>query len=262
VKITTNERNHVVNQQTIDKLNSMRLLGLAAEYQRQTDNASQYGPLSFDERLGFLIDQEWESRQNRRLLARLRWARLKQQASVEEIDYTHARALDRTQMRQLARCEWIRQKENLLVVGPTGTGKTYIACALANQACREGFNAMYTRLPNLLADIETARAERKYRTFMKRLSRTNLLVIDDWGLSPLGDTERRDILEVLEERYDIGSVLIASQIPVKSWHALMGDATLADAILDRLVHNAHRIEMKGESMRKMKKGLQPEKAAK
>lgn len=252
----------MINQQTIDKLNAMRLLGLAAEYERQASNPREYSALSFDERLALLIDHEYESRENRRLLSRLRWARMKQPASVEEIDYTQPRGLERTQVRQLSRCDWVRRKENLIVVGPTGAGKTYIACALAAQACREGFSAMYTRLPNLLADIETARAERKYRTFMRRITRTNLLVIDDWGLAPIGDTERRDILEVLEERYDLGAVLIASQIPVKAWHALMGEATLADAILDRLVHNAHRIEMKGESMRKTKRGLQVEKPAK
>ena len=244
-----------MDQQTIDRLHRMRMTGFAEELQRQGEQDAEYRQMQFEERVAFLVEQEWLHRENRRLSGRLRAAKLKQAASMEEIDYTHPRGLNRTAARQLARCDWVRQKENVLIIGPTGVGKTYLACALANQACREGHTTLYTRLPRLLSDIEDARAEGTYPKMMRKLSRVGVLVIDDWGLAPLGDRQRRDILEVLEERWDIGSVVVTSQLPVKDWHALMGDATLADAILDRLVHNAHRLELEGESMRKMKKGL-------
>lgn len=247
----------MLHQPTLDKLTQMKLLGFVEELRRQEDQSAHYAEMSFEERLGYLVEEEWLARESRRLSQRLRRAKLKQPASLEDLDYSAPRGLDRTAMRELARCGWLRDKQNILVTGPTGVGKTYVACALANQACREGYTALYTRLPRLLADIDLARTDGSYPNLMRRIGKASLLVIDDWGLAPLGDQERRDVLEVLEERYDCGSVVITSQLPVSTWHGLMGDATLADAILDRLVHNAHRIAFKekAESMRKTKNGL-------
>lgn len=247
----------MLHQPTIDKLLQLRLAGFADELRRQAEQPNHYLAMSFEERLAHLVEHEWLTRENRRLAARLRHAKIKQSACVEDIDYHVPRGLDRAHVRELARCNWVREKQNLLVTGPAGAGKSYLASALTNQACRSGFTAYYTRLPRLLADIELARTDGTYRNLMRRLGKVNVLVLDDWGLAPLGDTERRDVLEVLEERYGVGSIIVTSQLPVKSWHGLMGDATLADAILDRLIHNAHRIEFKPntESMRKIKTGL-------
>lgn len=251
----------MLNQQTIDQLHRMRLGAFADELKHQAEKPEDYAAMSFEERLAFLVEQQWLARENKSLAQRLQRAKLRQPACLEDINYHHPRGLDRNTVRQLARCTWVREKENILVIGKTGLGKSYLACALANQACREGFTALYTRLPRLLAEIDLARANGTYPNVMRRIAKVRVLVIDDWGLAPLGDVERRDVLELLEDRYDQGSVVITSQLPVKSWHALVGDATLADAILDRIVHNSHRINLEGETMRKpenKKKGLKKE----
>ena len=238
----------------MDKLNRMKLLGLALALKRQHAESGQYAGLPFDERFGLLIDEEWTHRENRKLSQRLRNAKLKQQACIEDIDYQHPRGLVRADIKQLARCQWVG-KQNVIITGATGVGKSYLACALGNQACRESYGVLYHRVPRLLSDVGTARADGSYRNLMRKLGRADVLILDDWGLAPLGDAERRDLLEVLEERYAHGSLILTSQLPVKSWHGLIGDATLADAILDRIVHHAHRIELKGESMRKSMKNL-------
>lgn len=240
----------------------MRFGAFADELKHQAEKPGEYASMSFDERLAFLVEQQWLARENKRLSQRLQRAKLRQAACLEDIDYHHPRGLDRNSVRELARCAWVREKENILIVGKTGLGKSYLACALANQACREGFTALYTRLPKLMAEIDLARTNGTYPNVMRRLAKVRVLIIDDWGLSPFGDQERRDVLEILEDRYDQGSVIITSQLPISSWHALVGDATLADAILDRIVHNSHKIIFgDGETLRKpehRKKRLQKE----
>lgn len=174
---------------------------------------------------------------------------------MEDIDYRHPRGLDKAQMLKLAECQWIKEHQNLIITGPTGIGKTWLACALAHKACREGYSALYTRLPRLLQDIGISKGDGRYPKLMKDLAKTDLLILDDWGLSPLKGDQLRDLLEVLEDRHGLRSTLVTSQLPVDNWHDYLGDPTLADAILDRLIHNAHRIPLRGESMRKQKESL-------
>lgn len=206
--------------------------------------------LSFEERLAMIVDREWLFRENRRLTRRLKAARLKQQAAVEDIDFRQPRGLDKSVMLTLSNCQWIRNHQNVIITGPTGIGKSYLAEALAQKACREGFTALYYRSPRIFRDLAIARGDGNYSKLLIRLAKTELLVVDDWGLSSLTDAERRDFLEVMEDRHGIRSTIITSQYPVAKWHELIGEPTLADAILDRIVHNAHKIVLKGESMRK------------
>ena len=198
-----------------------------------------------------LVDRELTAREDRRLKTRLRTARLRQQAAIEDLDYRHPRGLDKSLMRELAGCQWIKQHLNLLITGPTGVGKTWIACAIAHKACRSDFTAQYRRLSRLFDELSYAHGDGRYPQLMKKLARTDLLVLDDWGLAKLTAPQRRDLLEVLDDRHDRRSTLITSQLPVDHWHKIICDPTLADAILDRLVHNAYRITLKGESMRKL-----------
>ena len=237
---------------TLTKLYELKLLGMAKAYQEQ-DNISDIGTLSFEERLGLLVDQEQTQRQNRRLTSRLKTAKLRQNACIEDIDLRYERGLEKALLLQLSSCEWIKDHHNVLVTGPTGIGKSYIACALAHSACREGYKSLYVRLPRLLEDMGIARADGRYNKLLITLSRTDLLVLDDFGLSKLTDHNCRDLLEIIEDRYGLKSTIIASQLPIKSWHDAMLDPTLADAILDRLVHNAYKINLNGESMRKQRK---------
>ena len=197
-----------------------------------------------------IVAREWLFRENRRLTRRLKEARLKQQAAVEDIDFRQPRGLDKSVMLTLSTCQWIRNHQNVIITGPTGIGKSYLAEALAQKACREGFTALYYRSPRLFRDLAIARGDGNYSKFLIKLAKTDLLVVDDWGLSSLTDAERRDFLEVMEDRHGIRSTVITSQYPVAKWHELIGEPTLADAILDRIVHNAHKIVLKGESMRK------------
>jgi DNA replication protein DnaC len=237
---------------TIETLKSLKLHGLleALEEQQQTPAAQA---LSFEERIALLVDRERLWRENQRRTRLLRGARLKvAAASVEDIDYKAARGLDKRQIATLATGEWIRRGQNLLITGATGSGKTWIGCALAQQACRQGSSVLYWRVPRLIEELRIAHGDGSYIKFLKTLSKAALIVLDDWGLTALTAQDRADILEILDDRVNTGSTLIASQLPVDAWHTYLGEPTLADAILDRLVHHSHRIELKvpGESMRK------------
>jgi len=238
---------------TLDKLQAMKLTGMQRALIHQMDMP---GPeaLSFDERFGMLVDAEYTERENRRMASRLKRARLRQTATVEDIDYRHPRGLDKSLMRSLAGCDWVQKRHNLIITGPTGAGKSYLACALGNQACRQGYRVQYFRAARLFTELAIARADGRYEKLLRALAKSQLLVLDDWATAPLTDEQRRDLFEVIEDRYDCGSTLIAAQMPAKHWHEIIGEPTLADAILDRLVHNAYTITLKGESMRKKRTG--------
>jgi DNA replication protein DnaC len=242
----------MLNEQTFDKLYAMKLFGMTEGFKEQLEQPS-FHDLSFEERLGILVDRQWTWKENKRLKRLLQEAKLKLQACIEDIDYRTPRGLEKSAILSLASCNWIRNHQNLLLSGPTGVGKTFIACAFAQRACREGLRTLYSRSPQFFYQVALARADGSYATLMKRLAKTHLLVIDDLGLAPLTDTERRDLLEVIEDRSGSGSTLVTSQLPIENWHDHIGDPTIADAILDRLIHNAHRIQMKGGSMRKKQK---------
>jgi DNA replication protein DnaC len=236
-------------EQTLDKMNAMKLSGMA-EALRQQRGSPEHTKLSFDERLGLLVDAEWTAREQRKLSKRLRAAKLRYQASVENIDFKHPRGLDRQQVLSLANGGYVQNRHNLVITGPTGVGKSYLACAFVERACRLGYKATYVRLPRLLQQLAVGRGDGSYARVLDRLSRLDLLAIDDWLLAPLRDTERRDLVEVVEDRSERVSTLIASQLKTKDWHASIGDPNLADAICDRLLHNAHRLELKGPSKRR------------
>jgi DNA replication protein DnaC len=241
-------------QQTLEKLSQMRLHTIADALRDQLQQPSLQ-ELSFEERIAMLVDREWIARENRKLQSRLKAARLKQQASVEDIDFRHPRGLDKSVMLTLSNCNWIRNHQNVIITGQTGIGKSYLGEALAQKACREGFTALYYRVPRLFRDMAIARGDGSYGKLLGKIAKTDLLVVDDWGLSPLNDAERRDFLEIMEDRHGIRSTVITSQYPVAKWHELIGEPTLADAILDRIIHNAHKIILKGESLRKTKAKL-------
>lgn len=234
---------------TLDKLRALKLTGMLRAYQNQLESAQADG-LTFDERLAMLIDGESIEQENRRAKCRLTKAKLRQPACIEDIDFRQSRGLDKSLMRSLADCQWIRQHHNCIITGPTGVGKSYLVCALGNKACREGYSARYFRASRLFQELATARGVGRYDQALRSLARIDLLIIDDWGTSCLTDEQRRDLFEVMEDRYDRRSTLIAAQLPAKHWHETIGDPTLADAILDRLIHNAYTINLKGESMRK------------
>jgi DNA replication protein DnaC len=236
---------------TLDKLQALRLTGMAKALEEQLQMTG-LEELSFVERLGLLVDREMTDRENRRLKDRLAKARFRQAAAVEDVDLRTPRGLDRSQFLALCSCQWVTQHLNVLITGPTGAGKSFLACALAQKACREGFTALYHRLPRLLSELSTARADGRYPKLLSSLARTDVLVLDDWGLHPLTDSHRRDLLEILEDRYGNRSTVVTSQLPITAWHDAIGDATLADAMLDRLVHNAYELQLKGESRRKSK----------
>ena len=238
----------------LDKLQALRFTGMLTALQEQL-NTADIDQLSFEERLGLLIEREMIERENRRLKTRLSKAKLRINACVEDVDFRHKRALDKPFFLQLADCQWIKQAHNVIMLGPTGVGKTYLACALAQKACRQGFTARYWRLPRLLQELAIAKGDGRYEKLLKAIAKTDLLVIDDWGLSKLIKEQRHDLLEIFEDRYGLRSTLIAGQLPVEHWHEIIGEPTLADAILDRLVHNAYKFELKGGSMRKTKSKL-------
>ncbi len=240
----------MLHQQTIEKLHTMRLRGMAEAFRAQPQQTG-ITELSFEERFALLVDQQWNWRQNRALARRLEKAKLRHRACVEDIDFRHPRGLDRTLMRSFTQdSSWVRQHQNIFLIGKCGVGKSFLACALAEKACRDGFTAYYTRAPQLFRDLSLARADGSLRSLLARLAKTDVLLVDDWAMVPLADAERRDFLEICEDRYQVRSTILTSQLPVAQWHEQIGDPTLADSILDRLVHNAHRIELEGESMRK------------
>jgi DNA replication protein DnaC len=240
----------MLDASTIEKLSALQLDAMAAAWQEQ-QRRTDHDVLTFDERFGMLVDAQWLARENRRLQRALKEARLRlTQASLEAIDHRPTRPLDKALLRQLATGRWISEHHNVVITGPTGTGKTFIACALAHHACRSGFRALYRRLPRLFEELTLAHADGSYIRLLARLARIDVLVIDDWGLAPPRDQDRRDLLEIFEDRYGARSTILTSQLPVEHWHDHLGEATVADAICDRLLHNAHRIALKGPSRRK------------
>lgn len=238
-------------QQTIESLRQLRLGGMLKALERQLETPDIQS-LPFEERLGLLVDCQVTWQSDKRLQTRLRQARLLERATIEDFDFKGNRGIDRTTLLSLANCEWMRLKQNVLIVGATGVGKSYTACALAQQACREGFTSQYLRCSKLFDDLAIAKADGSYSTRLAELGRKDLLILDDFGRTPLTHNERRDLLEIIEERYDRRSLIITSQLPIENWHDTIADPTIADAVLDRVIHNSHKISLKGESRRKTK----------
>jgi DNA replication protein DnaC len=238
--------------QTLQKLHTMRLTGMADALTQQLEDPESTS-LSFEERISLLVDRHWIWRENKALARRLTNARLKDpQACLEDLNYRQPRGLDRSLVRSLGTCDWVNRHQNIILVGPCGVGKTFLACAFAQQAIRQGHTAFYTRQPQLFRDLALARADGTLHKRLAKLARLDILIVDDWVMTTLSESERRDALEICEDRYHACSTILTSQIPISQWHRQIGDPTLADSILDRLVHNAHKIELKGASMRKLK----------
>ena len=239
----------MLNQQTIEKLHALKLIGMAEAFQDQLSQPD-ICRLSYEERFGLIVDRQWTWKEDCRMQRYLKQAKLKLNACVEDIDYKTPRGIDQSVMMRLISCDWIRQHQNIIITGPTGAGKTFLACALANKACREGYRTFYIRSPKLYYELAVSRGDGSYATLINKLARTQILIIDDLGLAPMTDSERRDLLEVIEDRHGSASTIVTSQLPIENWHEHIGDPTIADAILDRLIHNAHKIKMKGGSMRR------------
>ena len=241
-------------QQTREHLHTLRLTGMLEALDEQLAQPTM-AELSFEERLGILVDRETLYRENRRLERLLRAARLRVGACVEDIDYRHARGLEKSRMASLIGLDWVRQSLNLCLTGPTGCGKTWLACAFGNEACRRGFSVRYLRLPRLFEMLRIAHGDGSYPKLMNQLLKTDLLLLDDWGIQKVSASQRNDLMEVIEDRHGRRSTLIASQLPIEHWHEYIGEATIADAVLDRLLHGAHRLNLTGDSMRKIKAKL-------
>lgn len=244
----------MILQQTIDKLQAMKLAAMADALSEWSERGGSRESLDPADLVGLLADAEWSARQNRRYRSRIRDAKFAMKACVENIDYRHQRGLKKQKMQELVSCRWIAAHQNVILTGQTGLGKTYLPCALGEKACRDGYRVLYTRAPRLFGDLYSARVDGSYPRLLQKLAKLDLLIIDDLGASPLEAAERRDLREVLEDRYAVSSTIITSQYKTHLWHSFIGDDTVADAICDRLVHNAHRFEFEGESMRK-KRGL-------
>ena len=239
----------MLTQPTIEKLNSMKLAAMARAFADQLQ-CPDMTSLSFEERFGLIVDYQMTDLENRRMLNRLKNAKLRLSASIEDLDFRQGRGMDRSTVMSLAQNQWVKSHQNILVTGPTGAGKSYLACALAQKACRDGHSVLYQRLPRLLQDIAVSRHDGRYGKLLAPIIKCEVLILDDLLISPLTRDDQRELLEIVEERYDRKATVITSQLPVKSWHNAMQDPTLADAILDRLVHNAYKLELKGESMRR------------
>lgn len=246
----------MLKQHTREQLHALKLTGMLDALDQQQAQPATHD-LAFEERFALLVDREVLHRENRRLARLLKTARLRVDACVEDIDYRHRRGLHKARMAALASSDGIRQSLNLCLSGPTGCGKTWIACALGNQACRQGLSVRYLRLPTLLEQLRIAHGDGSYMRLMAQLLKTDLLILDDWGIQPLTGPQRNDLMEVIEDRHERRSTLIASQLPIEHWHDYIGEATLADAILDRLLHSAHRLNLTGESMRKERATVDP-----
>jgi len=244
----------MLNEQTLEKLHAMRLTGMADAFKDQIMQPDM-NDLSFEERFGFLVDQHWTWKEDRRLKTLLRNAKLKDNACIEDIDYKSPRGINKSLILSLSGCDWIKNAQNIIITGPTGVGKTYLACALANSACRKGFSSLYKRSSRLFQEIAVARADGTYPKLMNKIAKAKVLIIDDFCITPMKDQERKDLLEVIEDRQGLCSTTISTQVPMKSWFDAIGDPTIADAVLDRLIHNAHKINLKGESMRKIRSPL-------
>jgi DNA replication protein DnaC len=240
----------MLHQPTLEKLEAMRLHGMAQAW-RELSKSEQSVELSFEERIALLVDRQFNWRQNEAFQARLRRAKLRANACVEDIDYRAARGLDKALVRSLAaESRWVERHENVFVCGPTGVGKSFLACALAHKACRDGYSAFYIRAASLFRDLALARADGSLRNLLLRLSKIDVLVVDDWAMTPLSETEARDFWEICEDRSQTRSLVLTSQMPVAKWHSQIGDSTIAEGILDRIIHCAHRIELRGDSLRK------------
>jgi DNA replication protein DnaC len=246
----------MLNQPTLERLQSLKLHGMADAFRAQLETTDSHS-LTFEERFALLVDQQWLWKENRALARRLRSARLKEKGVIEDIDYQHPRGLDRKLIRALATSEWVRQHQHILLLGPTGIGKTWLACALAQKACRDGFTILHKRAAELFRELAVAHVDGSFGRLLAKLSRIDILVLDDFAMAPLKDGERRDFLEICDDRYQRRSLILTSQMPLAHWHEQIGDVSVADSILDRVVHNAYRIELNGESMRK-KRGRKPE----
>jgi DNA replication protein DnaC len=233
---------------TMEKLHALHLTAMATAFDQQR-SASQYAELPFDDRFGLLVDTEWTAREQRRLTQRLRQAKLRYPASLEDVDFTTPRGLSRDVVLSLGTGGWIRDHTNLLISGPTGIGKSWLASAFVHSACRHGFTATYVRAPRLLHELAVSRGDGSYARLLAKHAKLDLLAIDDWLLAPLTDAERRDLLEIIEDRSERASTLIASQLPPTAWHAAIGEPSVADAICDRVIHRAHRLTLKGPTMR-------------
>lgn len=241
----------MLTEPTKTKLYALKLNGMAEAYEEQRTQASVHD-LNFEERFGMLVERQWLWKENRALTTRLQYARLRQSACVEDLEFAEARGLKRSVIDQLNTCAWVQQHQNLIITGPTGCGKTFVACALAHKACREGHRALYFYVPKLVRALSAANADGSLGNLLKKLAKAHVLVLDDWGLAKIDERQYREFLEILDDRHGQSSTVITSQFPVGAWHEVIPDPTVADAILDRLIHNAHRIELKGESMRKRK----------
>jgi DNA replication protein DnaC len=239
---------------TYEKLQALKLNGMAKALEEQL-NMTDIDDLSFEERLGLLVDREVTEKENKRLTARLKKARLRQTNCVEDIDFRTPRGIDKNMVLALAGCQWVAKAQNVIITGPTGVGKTYLACALAHKACLEGYSAGYKRATKLFDELIIAKADGRYGKMMMTWAKTNIIILDDFGMAPMTADQRHDLLELMEDRYGQKSTIVTSQLPVEAWHESIGDPTIADAILDRIIHNAHKINLKGESMRKKTNSL-------
>ena len=248
----------MLNEQTIEKLYHMKLNGMAEAFKEHLLQPD-LSELSFEDRFTLLVDRQWTWKEDRRMRRLLSQAKLKINACIEDVDFRAPRGLQKAVILQLASCDWIKNAHNVIITGPTGVGKTYLACALANRACRMGCPAFYIRIPKLFQELAMAKADGSYSKIMKKLAKSKVLILDDLGLAPMSAQERRDLLEVVEDRHGLTSTIVAAQLPIDLWHDNIRDPTIADAVLDRLVHNAYKIHLKGESMRKSRSSLTKQK---